>query len=184
VGANDFESAPPGTPAQLDELDLGILAQLQDEGRRSYREIGKRLGVTAATVRARLLALMEAGVVQVVAVPNPWRLGAGFLAVLALDVDSRHAREAAALLQERDEVTWLASCVTGCDVICEVALEDARAFAHFRETVLAELPGFRSVEVFLQSEMHKLRYRLSAAARHGAADDPSASAGGERSRRR
>jgi Lrp/AsnC family transcriptional regulator for asnA, asnC and gidA len=176
VSANDFESGR-GTqagPAQLDDLDLGILAQLQDEGRRSYREIGKRLGVTAATVRARLLALMEAGVVQVVAVPNPWRLGAGFLAVLALDVESRHAREAAAHLQERDEVTWLATCVTGCDVICEVALGDPKEFARFREDVLAALPGFRSVEVFLQSEMHKLRYRLGTGSRSGAADDPPA----------
>jgi Lrp/AsnC family transcriptional regulator for asnA, asnC and gidA len=180
VGADDFERSALGPPAQLDELDLGILAQLQDEGRRSYREIGNRLGVTAATVRTRLLALMEAGVVQIVAVPNPWRLGAGFLAVLALDVESRHAREAAARLQERDEVTWLATCVTGCDVICEVALGDAKDFARFREDVLAALPGFRSVEVFLQSEMHKLRYRLGTSAGSRAAQDPPASSAGAR----
>ncbi|HXF36034.1 MAG TPA: winged helix-turn-helix transcriptional regulator, partial [Actinomycetota bacterium] len=49
---------------EVDDLDLRILAELQEDGRRSYREMSQRLGVSPGTVRSRLLQLIEEGVVQ------------------------------------------------------------------------------------------------------------------------
>jgi Lrp/AsnC family transcriptional regulator, regulator for asnA, asnC and gidA len=150
----------PKPPAAIDAMDMQILLELQEDGRRSYREIAKRLGVTAATVRARVLQLLEDQVVEVVAVPNPWRLGLTFFAVVALRVEPGHADEVADALAARTEVTWVASMATGWEVMCEIALEDAKTFAAYRESVLAALPGVRAIDVFLQADVRKLRYRL------------------------
>jgi Lrp/AsnC family transcriptional regulator, regulator for asnA, asnC and gidA len=150
----------PEQPPALDAMDMRILLELQEDGRRSYREIAKRLGVTAATVRARVLALLEENVVEVVAVPNPWRLGLGFFAVVALHAAPGSVAELAEALAGRPEVTWVASMATGPEVMCEIALEDAQVFAEYRDTVLAELPGVVAIDVFLQAKVHKLRYRL------------------------
>jgi len=147
-------------PPRLDDLDFAIVDELQDDGRRSYREIGQRLGVAPATVRARVQQLMDDGVVEIVAVPNPWKLGVGFFAVIALRLDPDKADAVADLLAQRDETSWVGVAVTGCEVVCEVALVSPQEFAVYREQVLAHLPGYRDAQVFFMADVRKVRYRL------------------------
>src|SRR6187402_2408538 len=59
----------------LDEVSKGIIEQLQEDGRRSYAEIGKAVGLSEAAVRQRVQKLQESGVMQVVAVTDPMQLG-------------------------------------------------------------------------------------------------------------
>jgi Lrp/AsnC family transcriptional regulator for asnA, asnC and gidA len=146
--------------ARLDDLDFSILDELQEDGRRSLREIGKRLGVAPATVRTRLQQLVSEGVVEVVAVPNPWKLGVGFFVVIALRIEPGHTDEVADLLVARDETSYVGIAATGCEVMCEVALANIQEFAEYREQVLATLPGFRDAEVFFMADVRKVRYRL------------------------
>ena len=96
----------PTVEQQFDQLSLGILEHLQDDGRLSYREIGKRLGVAPGTVRARVVQLVEEGGLEIVAVPNPWRMGLTFFAVVGLRLEPGHADEVADLLAAREDVTW------------------------------------------------------------------------------
>jgi Lrp/AsnC family transcriptional regulator for asnA, asnC and gidA len=148
----------PQTP--FDQLSLRILEQLQDDGRLSYREIGKRLGVAPGTVRARVAQLVEEGGLEIVAVPNPWRMGLAFFAVVGLRLEAGHADEVADALAAREEVTWVGLVATGYDVMLEIALQDAQAFGRYKEDVLARLPGYVSSDVFLLWDIRKLRYRL------------------------
>ena len=53
------------------EAALARKQQLQDDGRRSYAEIGKAVGLSEAAVRQRVQKLTESGVMQVVAVTDP-----------------------------------------------------------------------------------------------------------------
>jgi len=152
--------APGEQQPRVDDLDFAILDELQDDGRRSFREIGKRLGVAPATVRTRVQQLMSDGVVEIVAVPNPWKLGVGFFVVIALRLDPDKANEVADLLAERDETSYVGVAVTGCEVLCEIALGSPRDFAVYREEVLAKLPGYRDAEVYFMSDVRKVRYRL------------------------
>ena len=67
---------PPGSkPIQLDDVSKKIIEQLQGDGRRSYAEIGKAVGLSEAAVRQRVQKLTESGVMQVVAVTDPMQLG-------------------------------------------------------------------------------------------------------------
>ena len=49
----------------LDEMDLNILEQLQEDGRRSNVEIARALGVSESTVRKRIDRMQHAGVIPV-----------------------------------------------------------------------------------------------------------------------
>lgn len=151
--------------ARLETLDWSILEELQDDGRRSYREIGKKVGVAPATVRTRVLQLMADGVVEIVAVPNPWKLGVGFFVTVALHLDPDQIDTVAQLMSEREETSWVGVAVTGCDVMCEIAVADTQEFNVYRQEVLAKLPGYRDATIFLISEVRKMRYRL-----HGKSD--------------
>ena len=58
---------PPGAkPVQLDDVSKAIIEQLQGDGRRSYAEIGKAVGLSEAAVRQRVQKLTDSGVMQVV----------------------------------------------------------------------------------------------------------------------
>jgi len=145
---------------RLDELDRRIVAELQEDGRRSYREIAARVGASPGTVRTRLLQLMDDGVVEVIAVPNPWRMGFRFFAAVGVRLAPGHTERVADMLAERQEVTWVGLLATGYDLMFEVALPDARAFGVYREEVLAKLPGLLSADVFLLWDVRKFHYRL------------------------
>src|SRR4051812_47968954 len=62
-------------PSVLDDVSKAIIEQLQTDGRRSYAEIGKAVGLSEAAVRQRVQKLQESGVMQVVAVTDPMQLG-------------------------------------------------------------------------------------------------------------
>ena len=61
--------------SQLDETSKLIVEELQHDGRKSYAEIGKVVGLSEAAVRQRVQKLTEAKVMQIVAVTDPLVLG-------------------------------------------------------------------------------------------------------------
>src|SRR4051795_12249010 len=61
--------------ATIDDVSKAIIEQLQVDGRKSYAEIGKAVGLSEAAVRQRVQKLTESGVMQVVAVTDPMQLG-------------------------------------------------------------------------------------------------------------
>lgn len=144
----------------IDALDLRIMAELQEDGRRSYREISQRLGVAPGTVRSRVLQLIQEGIFQVLAVPDPWRMGYRFHATVGLRLDPGRSEEVADLLAEREEVGWIGLVSSGYEVMFEVALPDSRAFGTYKEQVLAKLPGCNGIDVFEIWDVRKFHYRL------------------------
>ncbi|MEM3522494.1 MAG: AsnC family transcriptional regulator [Candidatus Bathyarchaeia archaeon] len=50
-------------PFKLDQIDVKILKALLEDGRRSYREIAKIIGISAPTVEARLKRIMQSGLI-------------------------------------------------------------------------------------------------------------------------
>src|SRR6476646_10475033 len=65
----------PGAAFQLDELSKQIVEKLQQDGRRSYAGIGKAVGLSEAAVRQRVQRMVDAGVMQIVAVTDPMPVG-------------------------------------------------------------------------------------------------------------
>ena len=59
----------------LDELSILIVEQLQQDGRKSYAEIGKAVGLSEAAVGQHVQKLTDKGVMQIVAVTDPMQLG-------------------------------------------------------------------------------------------------------------
>ena len=61
--------------AVLDDVSKAIIEQLQEDGRRPYAAIGKAVGLSEAAVRQRVQRLLDAGVMQIVAVTDPLQVG-------------------------------------------------------------------------------------------------------------
>jgi len=76
----------PGT-VELDELDIDILRSLNDNARKSFRDIAKELQVSLTTVSNRVKAMEKAGVIQgYIPVIDATKLGFDIMAVIGIKV--------------------------------------------------------------------------------------------------
>ena len=100
----------PGAAFQLDELSKQIIEKLQQDGRRSYAGIGKAVGLSEAAVRQRVQRMVDAGVMQIVAVTDPMQLGFARQAMIGIRCtgDTTKVAEKLAAIESVDYVVLTA----------------------------------------------------------------------------
>lgn len=148
----------PGTKqVQLDDVSKRIIEQLQDDGRRSYAEIGKAVGLSEAAVRQRVQKLTESGVMQVVAVTDPLQLGFFRQAMIGVRVtgDTRDVAEALGAL---DAVDYVVLTAGSFDILAEVVCEDDDDLIDLLNSSIRAIPGVLSTETFVYLKLHKQFY--------------------------
>src|SRR6185295_9625263 len=96
----------------------GIIEQLQQDGRRSYAEIGKQVGLSEAAVRQRVQKLQESGVMQIVAVADPMQLGFYRQAMIGIRVDG-DTTTVAEELGRLDSVEYVVLTAGSFDILAE-----------------------------------------------------------------
>jgi Lrp/AsnC family transcriptional regulator, regulator for asnA, asnC and gidA len=147
----------PEAPA-LDETSKRIIEQLQEDGRRPYATIGKAVGLSEAAVRQRVQRLSESGVIQIVAVTDPLRLGMLRQAMVAITVDGP-LEPVADALAELPEVIYVVICSGRFDVLCEVVCPDDASLLALVSRRIRAVPGVRSAESLLYLRLQKDSYR-------------------------
>jgi len=149
--------AAPGKPAPLDEVSKKIIEQLQADGRRSYAEIGKAVGLSEAAVRQRVQKLTDAGVMQVVAVTDPMQLGFFRQAMIGIRA-SGDTRVLADLLAAMPAVDYVVLTAGSFDILAEVVCEDDDELLDLLNSQIRNLDGVRSTETFVYLKLHKQFY--------------------------
>ncbi|TAJ46756.1 MAG: Lrp/AsnC family transcriptional regulator [Herbiconiux sp.] len=149
-------STKPRSP-QLDDTSKAIIEQLQDDGRRSYAEIGKAVGLSEAAVRQRVQKLTDSGVMQIVAVTDPLQLGFYRQAMIGLKVsgDTRVVADALATMPSVDYVVLTAGTF---DILAEVVCEDDDDLITLLNAEIRQLDGVISTETFVYLKLHKQLY--------------------------
>jgi len=143
--------------SQLDEISKQIIEQLQHDGRKSYAEIGKVVGLSEAAVRQRVQKLTESGVMQIVAVTDPLRLGFARQAMVGIKCvgDVTAVAEALSQLPAVDYVVLTAGSF---DLMVEVVCEDDDHLIALLNQRIRTLPGVVSAETFVYLKLHKQFY--------------------------
>jgi Lrp/AsnC family transcriptional regulator for asnA, asnC and gidA len=148
----------PRNPLNLDEIDRGIIAALQAEGRRPYSRVATDLGVSESVVRYRVQRLEQAGLLQVVGIADPLRIGFDRMALIGLKVRPGAMQPVCAAVTAFPETSYVAATAGSFDVIVEVICRDT---AHFTELLTGRLhavDGVVTAESFLVLEIHKMAY--------------------------
>ncbi|MBG6214966.1 MAG: Lrp/AsnC family transcriptional regulator [Cryobacterium sp.] len=144
-------------PAQLDDVSKKIIEQLQADGRRSYAEIGKAVGLSEAAVRQRVQKLTESGVMQVVAVTDPMQLGFFRQAMIGIRA-SADTRVLAEELAKIDAVDYVVLTAGTFDILAEVVCEDDDELLELLNAKIRNLEGVFSTETFVYLKLHKQFY--------------------------
>lgn len=143
--------------SQLDDVSKAIIEQLQHDGRKSYSEIGKVVGLSEAAVRQRVQKLNEAGVMQVVAVTDPMQLGFYRQAMIGIRT-SGDFRQLAEQLAELDAVDYVVLTAGSFDILVEVICENDDDLIALLNSKIRTLPGVTSTETFVYLKLHKQFY--------------------------
>ena len=145
------------TSQALDSTSKAIIEQLQRDGRRSYAEIGKAVGLSEAAVRQRVQKLTDAGVMQIVAVTDPMRLGFSRQAMLGIRV-SGDTRVVADRLAEMPEASYVVLSAGSFDIIVEIVCEDDEGLIELLNEKIRRIDGVASTETFVYLQLTKQKY--------------------------
>jgi Lrp/AsnC family transcriptional regulator, regulator for asnA, asnC and gidA len=148
---------PGSRPIQLDEVSKGIIEQLQADGRRSYAEIGKAVGLSEAAVRQRVQKLTDSGVMQVVAVTDPMQLGFYRQAMIGVRVagDTTTVAQELSALSAVDYVVLTAGSF---DILAEVVCENDDDLIDLLNKQIRSIEGVQSTETFVYLRLQKQFY--------------------------
>ena len=146
-----------GKAVALDDVSKGIIEQLQEDGRRSYAEIGKAVGLSEAAVRQRVQKLTDAGVMQVVAVTDPMQLGFYRQAMIGIRAtgDTTKVAEQLAAIPAIDYVVLTAGSF---DVLAEVVCESDEDLIELLNHRIRAIEGVLSTETFVYLKLQKQFY--------------------------
>ena len=132
--------------APLSDLDRRLLAVLREDGRAPVAELARRLGVTRATVNARLDRLVAGGVIVGFSVRlRDDDTEGGVRAVSLIEVEGRSTDDVIRQLRGLPEIEALYTTNGAWDLVAEVRTPDLAAFDRL-------LGRIRSVPGVLNSE--------------------------------
>ena len=126
----------------LDDLDYQILRLLQSDGRSSFREVAKQLGVSTATVSLRVRRMEEAKIIEGFHVHlNYPKLGKGLMAMMTMNVDPGKMDEVAKQLSSFPEVTAVQLLAGPNNFHIEAIVENQEALREFIDKKLSKISG-------------------------------------------
>lgn len=130
-------------PTPLDRLDVRLIEQLMKDGRMSSAALARALGVSERTARYRLQRLLDQGLIRVVAMPIPARLGYSVVADVFIQVEPGNIQSVAQELAQCECVTYVGCSMGESDISVQVIGHDNREVYAFVTDVIGRLPGVR-----------------------------------------
>ncbi|MCD7101344.1 Lrp/AsnC family transcriptional regulator [Pseudoclavibacter sp. 13-3] len=147
-----------GGALRLDDTAKRIIEHLQEDGRRSYSEIGRQIGLSEAAVRQRVQRLVEGGVIQITAVTDPLQLGFARQAMIGIHAEG-DLEAVAAGLAGIDEVDYVLLTTGRFDLLVETVTADDEEFFTLLNQRIRKVPGVRATETFMYLKLVKQSYK-------------------------
>lgn len=139
---------------EIDDQDAAIIGELQRDGRASFRDIGKRVGLSERTVSGRFTRLVEARALQVIAVGNPVHLGFPILAWAGITLEGGADLErVAGLLGEVSDIDYIVAPTGKYDLFCELVCRSSDDLLEQVGERMGAIEGISHVDTFISLRM-------------------------------
>lgn len=143
--------------SSLDDVSKLIIEQLQNDGRKSYSDIGKAVGLSEAAVRQRVQKLTDKGVIQIVAVTDPMQLGFYTQAMIGIRC-SGDTTDLADSLSKMPEIDYVVITAGSFDILAEVVCENDDSLINLLNSKIRKMPGVTMTETFVYLKLQKQFY--------------------------
>lgn len=149
----------PRRPDELSNLDKRIVEHLQADGRRPFTQIATEIGVSEAAVRSRTNRLIERGILQIVGVADPGKLGFQ-QALIGIRCEPGRLVAVADELAALPEVDYVVVTTGRYDILIEMVSEDNEGLLRFLTERLQAIDGVRDTETFTYLRLVKQTYQF------------------------
>lgn len=109
-------SAADGSEPAIDQVDRTLVDLLRADGRATYAELAAHVGLSAAATRARVRNLLDWGVIRIVTLVNPTKLGRSFMTGFAVNLEEA-ADHVLRRIGEIGAVDFLAATLGSADAV-------------------------------------------------------------------
>ncbi len=145
---------------KIDITNQCLIALLQADGRLQHTDLARRLGIPEATVRRRMKRLLDERVIQIVAVPDPYRIGYDTHAIVGLRVQPGKIEEVIAVLDPLPQIRYIGVTAGTYDVVIEALFENNDALRHFLTDTLGQIDGLQGTDTSYVLEVAKRVYSV------------------------
>ena len=147
--------------ASLDDLDRAILEKHQEDVSFLFSELAEKFDVTVATIRNRIKRLKSSGVMDVILVMNPYKIGYNSFSVIGIRVnpDADLERIVSTLLS-MPGVTNLVLVTGRYDIFLHYVCQNMEDFRQFVVNDLRLIPGIASFESFIGLDLYERKFEL------------------------
>jgi len=134
----------------IDSHDTDIIRELQRDGRASFRDIGRRLGLSERTVSSHYARLVDERALQVIAVGNPLNLGFRAMAWLGITLsEGADLERAAVMLGEVPGLDYVIVPSGRYDLLCELVCRDSEDHLATLDNRIGAVAEVAHVDTFL-----------------------------------
>lgn len=141
------------TNLKLDHTDWEIVRLLDEDGRMSYSQISKTIGVSIGTVRNRINALRESGALHLNVWVDPYRVGLGIAATLLIRLEAGTLDAVVAEMTELDSTGYIAVIAGDHDLMVDVFCRDVPHLDDELRNQVETIEGVRSVTSYLVTQI-------------------------------
>jgi Lrp/AsnC family transcriptional regulator for asnA, asnC and gidA len=161
----------------MDKIDRAIIKALKEDGRMPFSRIAEQLRVSPGMIRQRVQRLNDQGILQVVAVTNPLKIGYHTMAFIGVKAEGNRLKEIARQIAAFDEVIYLSICSGAFNLLVEVLCLDNSHLLLFLTEKLYSVEGVRDTETFISLDIVKEIYAWDSPAPPALEDDSAAQNG-------
>ncbi|MFX3636446.1 MAG: Lrp/AsnC family transcriptional regulator [Candidatus Pristimantibacillus sp.] len=152
------KTSSPIDSVHIDEIDRKIISALHTNGRISYTDLAKDIGLSRVAVQARINTLMDSGVIErFTAVINPEKIGITVSAFFNVEVEPKFLHEVADQLAEEPVVTSLYHMTGPSKLHMHGLFTSNQEMEAFMREKLYTLPGIMSVDCQVLINRYKSR---------------------------
>ncbi|MCK6163127.1 Lrp/AsnC family transcriptional regulator [Bacillus pumilus] len=142
----------------FDERDKQILSLLHEDGRMSYTDLGKQVGLSRVAVQARIQQLIEAGVIErFTTVINPAKIGIHVSVFFNVEVEPKFLEAVALQLEQETAVTSLYHMTGPSKLHMHGIFQNEQEMEAFLTKKLYPLEGVVSVDCQMLIKRYKSR---------------------------
>jgi Lrp/AsnC family transcriptional regulator for asnA, asnC and gidA len=129
-----------------DEVDKKIIQMLEQDSRRSFNEIAKKLKLSESAIRKRVMALQDKGVIKKFTIQvDPAKLGANSVSIVGMDVEPTKLLEVAQKLCELGEIRSVATSTGDHMIMTEIWTRDGRELTKLLSERIGAIDGVKKI---------------------------------------